>query len=115
MANKYIGDLTAITTLANNDEFVVNQASDAGTKKITYSNLRNVLGFEDAPTRLTATLAAGSTTVTFSDASITTSSLIEPFTDQWGISPTDITVTTGQAVLTFPTQASSISVLILVR
>ena len=115
MANKYIGDLLATTTLANNDEFVVNLASDAGTKKILYSNLRSALGFENAPTKLTATLAAGSTSVTFSDASITTSSIIDPYTDTWGISPTAITVTTGQAVLTFPTQANAVSVMILVR
>ena len=115
MANKYIGDLTATTTLANNDEFVVNKASNAGTKKITYANLKTVLNYETKATVLTATLAASATSVTFSDASITTTSMLDPYTDVYGLSPTDITVTSGQAVLTFPAQSSAVSVKLVVR
>ena len=144
MANKYIGDLTAITTLASGDEFVVNQASDAGTKKITFGNLitqvlANILANngttstagekaldaaygktlndtkENAPTELTATLSAGSTSITFSDDSITTSSLLDIYADVYGLAPTAVTVTTGQAVLTFEEQAYSVSVKLLVR
>lgn len=144
MANKYIGDLTAITTLANSDEFVVNLASDAGTRKITFSNLiTQILGNilanngttstagtkaldaaygktlndtkEDAPTELTATLSAGSTSLTFSDASITTSSMLDIYSDVYGLAPTSVTVTTGQAVLSFEAQVSAVSVKLLVR
>ena len=65
--------------------------------------------------KLTAqTLSVGSTTLTFSDASIATTSTIEVFADKYGVAPTDITVTTGQAVLTFNAQASAISVYIIV-
>ena len=144
MANKYIGDLTAATSLASSDEFVVNLANDAGTKKITFSNLitqilGNILanngttstagtkaldaaygktladGKENAPTELTATLAVGSTSLTFSNAAITTTSKFDFYTDAYGISPSSATVTTGQLVLTFPEQESALSVLVLVR
>lgn len=144
MANKYIGDLTAITTLASSDEFVVNLASDAGTKKITFGNLiTQILGNilanngttstagtkaldaaygktltdtkEDAPTELTATLSAGSTSLTFTDASITTSSLLDIYSDVYGLAPTSVTVTTGQVVLSFQAQVSAVSVKLLVR
>ena len=72
-------------------------------------------GKEDAPTVLTATLSAGSTTVTFSNAAITTSSTFDIYASVYGISPTDVTVTTGQAVLTFDEQDSAISVKLVVR
>lgn len=115
MATKYIGDLTSVSTLNSGDELVINQASDQGTKKITFSDFKDNLPFEDAPTVLTGTLAAAATSLTFSDASITTSSLLDIYTDTWGISPTAVTVTTGQAVLTFEAQGSSVSVKLLVR
>lgn len=41
---------------------------------------------------ISGTLAAGSTSITLSDANITTSSTVEPFTSQFGLSPTDIVV-----------------------
>ena len=63
--------------------------------------------------RLTAqTLSTGSTSVTFSDASITTSSTIVPFASIFGVVPTAITVTTGQAVVEFDAQQSDMSVYI---
>ena len=61
------------------------------------------------------TLSAGSTTLTFADASITTTSTIDIYADVYGIAPSDVTVTTGQAVLTFDPQQSAISVYLYVR
>ena len=60
--------------------------------------------------RLTAqTLTAGSTTLTFTDSAITTNSTIVPYASVWGISPTAVTVTTGQVVLTFDAMQEAIS------
>ena len=70
---------------------------------------------EDAPTILTSTLSIGATSLTFSDASITTSSILDVYADLYGIAPTDITVTTGQAVLTFDAQTVAVSVKLFVR
>lgn len=61
-------------------------------------------------TDVTGTLLAGSTTITLSDASITTSSTIDYYTDTFGVNPTSIVVTTGQVVLTFDAQASDLGV-----
>ena len=60
------------------------------------------------------TLAAGDTSLTFSDASITTQSTIKCYVSKYGVAPTDITVTAGQAVLTFDAQQSALSVYLMV-
>ena len=63
------------------------------------------------PTRLTAqTLAVGSTTLTFSSTSITTDSTVVPYADKFGLTPKNITVTTGQAVVEFDAQEEAVSV-----
>lgn len=144
MGTKKISDLTAVTTLAGGDAFVVEQDNSGGTKKITFTDmisqiLANILANngttstagtkaldaaygktltdtkEDAPTELTQTLEAAGTSVTFTDAAIATSSIVDIYTDTWGLSPTAVSVTTGQAVLTFEPQESDVSVKILVR
>lgn len=77
----------------------------------TCDNLQTFVG-----KKLTAqTLSVGSTTLTFSDASITTDSTIEIFASVYGVAPESVTVTTGQAVLTFDAQESAISVYLIVR
>lgn len=70
---------------------------------------------ENAAKVLTSTLSIGATSITFSDASITTSSILDVYADLYGIAPTDITVTTGQAVLTFDAQTVAVSVKLFVR
>ena len=61
------------------------------------------------------TLAVGNTTVTFTDSSIVAGCTIEPYTNVWGVNPTSIEVTNGQAVLTFAAQENAVSVYIIVR
>lgn len=108
IAKAYKKDDTTDTAIASDDYVPFYDTSAQTMKKITSANL--------VGKRLAAqTLSVGSTTLTFSDASITTSSTIEPYADKWGISPTDITVTTGQAVLTFDVQESALSVYLIVR
>ena len=70
---------------------------------------------EDAPTILTSTLSAGSTSLTFSNAAITTTAMYDVYADKYGLTPTDITITTGQAVLTFEAQSSNVSVKLVIR
>ena len=66
-------------------------------------------------TELTAVLSAGSTTVTISNAEILTTSTVDIYTDAFGVNPEDVTVTTGQIVLTFPDQASDLNVKVVIR
>ena len=56
------------------------------------------------------TLTAGSTTLTLSNASITLSSTLDFFTDAYGVSPSNVAVSTGSVALTFEAQASDVSV-----
>lgn len=59
---------------------------------------------------VSGTLSAGSTTLTLSDASITTSSTIDVFVDTFGVNPTAMTVSTGSVTLTFEAQESDLGV-----
>ena len=56
------------------------------------------------------TLTAGNTTVTIQDSAITTNSTLDIYTDTFGVNPSDVTVTTGQIVLTFASQSSNVGV-----
>ena len=60
-------------------------------------------------TDITGTLVAGQTSVTLQDASITTNSTIEVFTED-GTEWNSVTVTTGQVVVTFDAQQSNLGV-----
>ena len=98
--NKSLG-----TAAAKNSTNAVTQSStDLVESGAVYSAL----------TPLSATLAAGATSVTIQNARITTSSAILPVAETYGLAPTNITVTTGQAVLTFEAQSSAENVGILV-
>lgn len=59
---------------------------------------------------ITGTLTAGSTSITLSDASITTESTIDVYTDTFGVNPTNVVVATGSVTLTFEAQANDVAV-----
>ena len=61
-------------------------------------------------TEVTGTLLTGATSITLSDASITTTSTIDIYTDVFGIQPTNAVVASGSITLTFLAQASNITV-----
>lgn len=61
-------------------------------------------------TDVTGTLTAGSTSVTLSDASISSSSTIDIYTDVFGVNPTNVVVSAGSVVLTFEAQQSNVGV-----
>lgn len=57
-----------------------------------------------------ATLTAGNTTVTITNAAITGNETIDVYTNVFGVNPTNIVASSGSIVLTFPIQASDVSV-----
>ena len=59
---------------------------------------------------VTGTLLAGTTTLVLSDASITSTSTLDVFTDVYGASPTDMVASTGSVTLTFEAQESDLGV-----
>ena len=65
-------------------------------------------GNKISPTILTSTtISASATSYTFSDASITTDSVIDIYDSIFGFSPTAMTVSSGSCTITFPAQSSS--------
>lgn len=59
---------------------------------------------------VTGTLTAGSTSITLSDASISSSSTVDIYTDVFGVNPTNVVVSAGSVALTFEAQQSNIGV-----
>ena len=59
---------------------------------------------------VSGTLTAGSTGLILMDASITTGSTIDIFTEKYGLSPETVTVSSGQVSMTFEAQDSNIGV-----
>lgn len=58
-------------------------------------------------TDVTASIASGSTSVTISDASITTSSMFFPCSDPFGLVITNMVAATGSLTITYQTAASN--------
>ena len=79
---------------------------------LTKTSAKNVLGAlnEIAYKTLTGTLTAGQTSVTISDASITTTSDIDIYTDVYGIAPETVTVATGSVTLTFEARSADLHI-----
>lgn len=79
---------------------------------ITKTTATTVIGAlnEISYKELTGSLTAGSTTLTINDASITTTSTIDIFTDTFGVSPEDVVIDNGSVTLTFEAQSSNLAV-----
>lgn len=127
-----------VTTLQNTDLFALAREDntsetgyrskvarvDAMSKKVVnetdYSQLQttdkkiigaiNEVNTKASKVDITDTLTAGQTSITLSDASITTTSTIDIYTDVFGIQPTNAVVASGSITLTFLAQSSDITV-----
>lgn len=117
-------------TTPSNGQFLQYNSSDSEWKNVTIiddtttsaskvwsSNKTNTeIGKkENAATVLTSTLTSGSTSLTFSNAAIKTTAMYDVYADKYGLTPTNMTVTTGQAVLTFEAQSADVSVKLVIR
>lgn len=83
---------------------------------LTKTTAKSVIGSinEVAGTKVTGTLTAGSTSITLSDAAITSTSLIDVYNDA-GIGYESITASTGSVTITFEAQAANMSVEVIVK
>ena len=75
----------------------------------------DIAGKEDAPTTLVANLAIGATTLVFTDASIKADSLVDGYSDPYGVVPTNAVGTTGSITLTFDPQETATKITLLIR
>ena len=69
----------------------------------------------DKPTVLTGTLTAKATSLVLSNAAIKTSSIIDIYTDKYGVSPTAVDVVAGKITMTFDAQTIAIGIRVEVR
>lgn len=86
------------------------QYAALNTSNDTIVGAINELEARSTYTEVTGTLLTGATSITLSDASITTTSTIDIYTDVFGIQPTNAVVATGSITLTFLAQNSDLSV-----
>ena len=93
------------TKLLNSNEYGALNTTD---KKII--GAINEVNTKASQFEVTGTLLTGATSITLSDASITTTSTIDIYTDVFGIQPTNAVVASGSITLTFLAQASDITV-----
>lgn len=107
----------------NNDDLTVqlliSELANALMTDISYASLdtasKKIIGAinevaSGAYTEVTGTLVTGATSITLSDASITTTSTIDIYVSTFGIQPVNAVVSTGSITLTFLAQASDIEV-----
>lgn len=85
-------------------------AAPAGDFDDTKWNEIHIVDISGKENYLSGTLTAGSTTLTISDASIVTGSIVQIFTDVYGLMPTNVSVTSGQITMTFAAQGTDIHV-----
>ncbi len=107
MANVKISDMSAAASLTGSE--IVPIVQSGANYTATAQQIAD-LGGGGGYTELTGTLTAGNTSITLSDASITTSSTIDIYTSVYGVNPTAATDATGSVTLTFEAQAGDISV-----
>ena len=64
---------------------------------------------------LTQTLVTGNTTVTFTDAMLTSTALVDVYTDRFGVDPVNMTSSTGSLTIEFPEQEYNVVVKIEIK
>ena len=81
---------------------------DWGGNIITNGYIIDTNGVKRTPKVLTSTtISASTTSYTFSDSAITTTSVLDLYDSIFGFSPTNMTVSNGSCTVTFPAQSSS--------
>lgn len=139
MATKSISQLDTAVTLDTGDLFETaipdaGSASGYSSKKMTLAQLadyaensvqypelrttsKTIVGAinETRGVSLTGTLVAGNTSITLSNNAITSNSILDIYTDTFGVNPTDVTVATGSVTLTFDSQAANVAILVFVK
>lgn len=133
MAGK-ISEMTTVNNPAETDLFEIAQVAQGSVAgyasfKVTLNAIAlkilsgivfNALGNKTVfsaitGTVITDTLEAGETSLTLSDAAITTAGTFDFYTDTYGVNPTFVSVSTGTITLTFEEQASDIEVKVVVK
>ena len=108
-----IKDYTSVSTIGTSEKMLLD--GENGTKSITAENLaKALLGY--SLKRLPAqSLTASGGTLTFKDASITATSLIDVYATIPNIAPSALTASAGTCTVTFDAQDTAFNVCITIR
>lgn len=111
------GYLYADVASSLNDLTDVTIASAVNGQVLTYDSVTGKWknATLDFGKKLSATLSAGSTTLTFTDSTIGNNSLIDIYTDPYGIVPLTATQSGTTVTLTFEAQSAAVTVDIIVK
>ena len=117
-----VPDPNAITGYTNGQESL-NAVGEGIVSSIAYTasalrtTAKTIIGAinETHGIEVTGTLAAGTTSVTLSDASIDSDSSFDIYTSVYMVNPTAVSVSTGSITLTFEAQASDVGVKVVIR
>lgn len=121
--NKALGDLTNVTlTTPTTGQFLRKSASDWVNQDVYGSDILTAAGGstinsainakENSHTYLTSTLAAGATSMTFTNAAIGNNSLIKVYTDVDGVNPLTRAQSGTTVTLTFDAQTVAVGVVL---
>lgn len=109
---------TEITDGSSTNPIVIDGSSYTAKSgdMVTYNSTEFVFNgtvwqeFGAASTIFAETLAAGDTTITITSSQIAIGSMVDVYTDVYGLEPTNVSVTAGQIVLTFNAQGVDVNV-----
>ena len=104
-ATGYSSNKQSMAAIADHVASAVNYPALLTTAKTLVAALNEIGG-----KMLSGTLAAGNTSLTLSDAAITVNSMIDVYTDTFGVNPTAVTVAAGSITMTFEAQAAAVGV-----
>lgn len=116
----YNSTLYMVTSAIAQGGTIITSGAGQNVTDVTVGSRLNTLSSdladkEDKPTELTATLSVGATSVTFTNAAITSTAKIDVYTDTFGVNPTNQSVSGTTLTLTFKAQTAAVSVKVLVR
>lgn len=110
MADKRITELTEKQTVEDGDYLIVDNGT-SGTKKMTVEHV-----LKAKTTRQTASVMAGTTSVTFSEIPTTDDYIIELYTDKAGLEYTNVDDSiSGQLTYTFEPQSTTFHVYLIIK
>ena len=82
---------------------------------ITVPTKASDIGAATEGTTIIGTLSAGQTSLVLSNSAITTDSTIDYYVNRFGVSATNVVVTSGKITMTFKAQSSALNVKVIVR
>ena len=102
--------VTLVVTVSRNEGEITEVGTPFASSYMNDLESRINAAFASLTKEVTGTLIAGQTSLTLTDEAILSTSTIDPYTDKYGVNPTDVVATTGSVTLTFEEQSTDLVV-----